>query len=609
MLPFSSGVKMLREYAQSLSNRGNFIDELEVNKVKHGKDKFMSLFCYDEDVLKYVKEKRKIAGYNGKIYLAKEHIIDVDGETYGEGRDSAADLVELLKELNVPHKIFFSGTGFHISIPQQAFKWEPHVDLHNYVKDALRNKGIFNFADVSVTDKTRLIRLNNTVNSKSGLYKINLDEILTLNEISISNISKADIKQYAAKAKDISTYGFPEEIEPIFDALPKKTKSIIKPTISKPKDDFGRHADPVNYPCIQDMLKWTGFGKRHQIALRLSAWFRWRYPEHIVNLIMEDWRKQVSTKEKPFAKKEMKSIVESAYSGHDGNGNNYGCNDPIRDSFCKQSCRLFGAKKDNNMIDFMQMAQQAVTFYQSGIKAIDIGELYDENFPIYPGELVIVQAPPKSMKTMLIHNWVASFQKPTYFLEMEMSPRQMYIRHVQIRGSKSYEEIENDLRNGDISYSEDSNWLTIDYKPCFPFELQKRIDLMRSKPEIIVIDHIGLMESNKYDMNAKMEEIMATLRDVAIKNNMIVFAVSEMTKESMNTRNGVPAIAASRGSARIGYTANKVLQIKAYREQGEISYLILDCVANREKESLYVHLEPENCRLIKSYKGIPNEEQ
>jgi hypothetical protein len=179
---------------------------------------------------------------------------------------------------------------------------------------------------------------------------------------------------------------------------------------------------------------------------------------------------------------------------------------------------------------------------------------------------------------------------------------------VQIRGGKSYEEIENDLRNGDISYSEDSDWLTIDYKPCFPFELQKRIDLMRKKPEIIVVDHIGLMESNKYDMNAKMEEIMATLRDVAIKNNMIVFAVSEMTKESMNTKNGVPAIAASRGSARIGYTANKVLQIKAYREQGEISYLILDCVANREKESLYVHLEPENCRLIKSNKGITNEE-
>lgn len=57
--PFSSGVKMLREYAQSLSNRGNFIDELEVNKVKHGRDKFMSLFCYDEDVLKYVKEKER----------------------------------------------------------------------------------------------------------------------------------------------------------------------------------------------------------------------------------------------------------------------------------------------------------------------------------------------------------------------------------------------------------------------------------------------------------------------------------------------------------------------------------------------------------------------
>jgi hypothetical protein len=186
---------------------------------------------------------------------------------------------------------------------------------------------------------------------------------------------------------------------------------------------------------------------------------------------------------------------------------------------------------------------------------------------------------------------------------MEMSPRQMYIRHVQIRGNKMYEEVERDLRNGVIEFEEDAEWLTIDYKPCFPFELQKRLDLMRTKPEIVIIDHLGLMESNKYDMNAKLEEIMASLRDIAIKNNILVIAVSEMTKESMNTKNGVPAIAASRGSARIGYTANKVLQIQAYREDGDISYLKLECVANREKESLYVHLEPFNCKLEATMKG------
>ena len=68
---------MIREYAPSLSNRGHFLTENEVSKMKGGKDKFMSLFCYDESVKEYVKEKGKIAGYKGIIYLSGEHIIDI----------------------------------------------------------------------------------------------------------------------------------------------------------------------------------------------------------------------------------------------------------------------------------------------------------------------------------------------------------------------------------------------------------------------------------------------------------------------------------------------------------------------------------------------------
>ena len=190
---------MIREYAQTLSNRGNFLEEIDVFKVKGGRDKFMSLFCYDEDARNYVADKRKIAGYDGKIYLAKEHILDVDGETFIEGRDATADLVELLKDLNVPYKLFFSGTGFHISIPQDSFKWEGHKDLHLYVKEALSNKDIFKFADVSVTDKVRLIRCTNTINSKSGLYKVSLDRMLK--DIDISDITIDNIKLYACKPR------------------------------------------------------------------------------------------------------------------------------------------------------------------------------------------------------------------------------------------------------------------------------------------------------------------------------------------------------------------------------------------------------------------------
>lgn len=135
----------------------------------------------------------------------------------------------------------------------------------------------------------------------------------------------------------------------------------------------------------------------------------------------------------------------------------------------------------------------------------------------------------------------------------------------------------------------------IDYKPCHPFELDKRLSVMHFKPEIVVVDHIGLMESNNKDMNGKMEEIMASLKDLAIRNNIAVFAISEMTKESMNARNGVPAIAAAGGSARIGYTANKILAIKPFKTAGVVTSLKLECIANREREGLSVMLKPKDC--------------
>ena len=75
------------------------------------------------------------------------------------------------------------------------------------------------------------------------------------------------------------------------------------------------------------MLAGTGQGSRHQIALRIAGFFRWRYPEHVVRLVMEDWRQRVDVASSPFVKAEMDKIVTDCYEGHNGNGYNYGCSD------------------------------------------------------------------------------------------------------------------------------------------------------------------------------------------------------------------------------------------------------------------------------------------
>tara|TARA_R100001594_G_scaffold84495_2_gene119025 strand:- start:851 stop:2584 length:1734 start_codon:yes stop_codon:yes gene_type:complete len=569
---------MIKEYAFGLSNRHHFGDVSDVEKwTGMAQDTFMSLWDYDGHVVDYVKEKKTLASYDGMLYMPDEFLLDVDGENPDRAKQKAIGLTILLDDLCIPYRIYFSGTGFHLGIPGQAFRWKPSPDLHLKVKDELQDKGIYEYADVSVSDKTRLIRVVNTLNSKSKLYKIPLEHAelhKTITEI-----------QSLAKTQR-STYKWTTlECEPVFDVLKRKSKASDKEfeTVT-----LGRTPDPIWYPCIQTMMSGTGQGSRHQIALRIAAFLRWRYPEHIVRLIMEDWRQRVDLSKHPFTKSEMDKIVTDCYDGHSGNGYNYGCTDIHMDNHCQSTCRLYKAKKSQNLMDAKSMEKELVEFLTRDHDPIDIGKFYGQTFPIYPGEVVILQAPPKSMKTMLLQNWVNKLKRPTYFIEMEMSPRQMWMRFVMMEKGWNEEELKAHYKQYANGISQDFDWLTIDYNSCYAHELNKRIMMLPYKPEIIVVDHMGLFRSQKSDNNMKVEEVSQALMELAIQNNVVVFAVSEITKQAFHE--GMD-ITSAKGSFRIGYNANKVLSLTPYKDDDNlIKYLKIQCTANREKEGLNLEL-------------------
>ena len=570
---------MIKEYAFGLSNRHHFGDVQDVEKwIGMEQDTFMSLWDYDGHVVDYVKEKGTLASYDGMLYMPDEFLLDVDGENPDKAKQKAIGLTILLDDLCIPYQIYFSGTGFHIGIPGSAFRWNPSPDLHLKVKDELQARGIYEYADVSVSDKTRLIRVVNTKNSKSGLFKIPLEHSELHN--SITNIQKI------AKTQR-STYKWTTlECEPVFDVLNRKAIASDK---KFEEVTLGRNPDPIWYPCIQTMMSGTAQGSRHQIALRISGYLRWRYPEHIVRLIMEDWRQRVDMASHPFNKSEMDKIVTDCYEGHNGNGYNYGCTDTHMDNHCQSTCRLYKSKKSQNLMDANSMDKELMDFLTKDHDPIDIGKFYNQSFPIYPGEVVILQAPPKSMKTMLLQNWVNKLKRKTYFIEMEMSARQMWMRFVMMEKGWSEEELKAHYMDHAKSITEDfQQWLTIDYSPCYAHELNKRIMMLPYKPEIIVVDHMGLFRSQKSDNNMKVEEVSQALMELAIQNNVVVFAVSEITKQAFHE--GMD-ITSAKGSFRVGYNANKVLSLTPYKdEKNLIKYLKIQCTANREKESLNLEL-------------------
>jgi len=167
---------MIKEFAFGLAQRHYFQDSSSVcDWMNIDKDTYMSLYEFDDSIKDFFAEKNTLSGFDGLVYIPDEFILDVDGKDKNDlenARQKTIGLLLLLDDLSIPYRLYFSGNkGFHVGIPSTAFRWKPDPLLHLKVKDALTNAGIFDYADPSVTDKIRLIRVVNTLNLKAQLWK------------------------------------------------------------------------------------------------------------------------------------------------------------------------------------------------------------------------------------------------------------------------------------------------------------------------------------------------------------------------------------------------------------------------------------------------------
>ena len=249
-------------------------------------------------------------------------------------------------------------------------------------------------------------------------------------------------------------------------------------------------------------------------------------------------------------------------------------------------------------MDASDMETNLIEFYKSDVTPLNLGQLYGGDYPIYPGEVVVLQAPPKSMKTMLLQNWMCAFKVPTYFLEMEMSPRQIWSRFVQIENGWTEEQLRDHYANHNNGQDKKFQWLQVNYSPISARDLEKTILTLPVKPRVVVIDHMGLFQSNLKDPNMRVEEASQAMMELAVKHNIIVFAVSEINKTAMTEGMGLHS---TKGSFRVAYNLNKLLSLVPRRSMttGELEYLDLRSDANREREHLQVRLKLDNVRIIR----------
>lgn len=220
--------------------------------------------------------------------------------------------------------LYFSGAkGFHIIIPYEILNITPDKNLNiKYKKIAqlIVKECSLTHLDISIYDKRRLFRIPNSINSKTGLFKIPLSlDVLMKNDFSY-------IKQMAMQPNDVQ-YDTPIKIDKAFKYYNMLFTKSNKQSCSYKKNKVLNSNIQVYskklLPCIQYILESSvKQGKRNSTTVVLaSSLLQLGKSLKEVFSILEEWN---SYNEPPLSDAELGATIVSAnkLNKHD---KYYGC--------------------------------------------------------------------------------------------------------------------------------------------------------------------------------------------------------------------------------------------------------------------------------------------
>ena len=306
-----------------------------IRKQFNNRDIYCTPYAYDD---LNQAEALKIADF----YLDFDKKLETNEDFNFVREDALKALMYLQAIFQVPKetvRIYFSGNkGIHLIVPKVVMSIEPHQNLNRIFKAIAEE--IFNYLpnetlDKQIYDNKRLFRLVNSVNVKSGRYKIPLSYI----ELKLS--SYEEIINMANKQR------FVEFAKPVVTAKAvlfyKKYVNEWEQKIAKSKQRT--EIDPSKFkkltvlpPCVDNILKNDVMeGQRNNTAIALANFLQQqRYADDEVESMIFEWGR--SKCDPPMSEEELTTVIGSA-SKHQYK---FGCSTLKMISICdKGSCPFF----------------------------------------------------------------------------------------------------------------------------------------------------------------------------------------------------------------------------------------------------------------------------
>ena len=539
--------------------RGSLIDKKDINHyikqaITQKAPLYRSMYLYNDEAVAYIKENGSLKDFSGSrgidtIILDIDKGQNTDELTLHKTQSIAHNLVDSLELETSSFRTYFSGTGYHIAIPNAAFRFVPGETLPWQVKSTMRN--LFPEVDHMIYMRTGLYRVAHTINQKTSRYKIPL----TYNEL--MKLKPSDIAAKALKPRIEFPY-----TELVADS---ELEDYIITTVPRIRDIANKVLEPKKIvTCVQTLYnRGAQEGSRHTTLLRIASHFRRSgVSSKAAKAAMLEWNGNSLNDE------EILRQTEYAYN----RGYKYGCNDVMLKSVCNPKCIHY--KRKDYLIDILtpdQMQENLRTRLTTDFtgKSYNFARAlghptYDCTF--YPGELITIFGPTGSSKTTLAHNIALGYnhkdnnidesqQLSTLYLSLELSDWYMHRRSLQIINDVDKVEASNDYEN---LYKRSADQLAhLSVQTVSPTIEQIRERILELQPSLVVVDYIDLVETPKYSEYDQIKFISHSLSSMAVQQDIIIIQVSQVSRDY--SRNEVLDLYAGKGSGAIENASRKVI--------------------------------------------------
>ena len=530
----------------AFTNRGKIIPETElesyINKAQELElPLFRSYFSYDEKVLNHIG--KTLRAYPGTVYI-DSLIFDIDkaGDKdtflHLRAKDFVQNLIDNweLNENNIG--AWYSGSGFHIEIPN-IFQFPPTTDTET-IKKTLTH--YFPQGD-NIYDKTRLIRVGDTINSKTSRYKILL---------SLEQFFDLPIEDIIALSKE------PQGItKKQFSKFPTFPELIIKTEKLSLREDTDKNSTTKIVTCMQKLYnRGATKGTRHTDMLRLaSSWRRAGIPYNGIIAMLEKWAPSLE-------RTEIVHIVDGVFKQK----YQYSCKDPVFEKYCDPKCIFYSKKNYSPEIHDSQSLENSYTKFikkDFSDSSFDLADIYalENKFTILPGELVMVIGDTKLGKSAWVQNICTKITLPVLYLSLEMHERLTFRRFIQIAHRLSKEEVNQYYKTKENTLSNKISHIRI-MSVAPQLDTIKRL-ITDSEAKVIVIDVVDAIDVKGMPDEAKITPIINELKAVAQQLDVIIIGVHHISKAS--ARDTMLDIHSGKGSSSVEQKADKIIAIEGDR--------------------------------------------